>query len=79
MMTRKAVAVACILFLAAAAAFAGGITFRVDRASCTGCGDCASVCPVGAVELVDGKSHIDPYKCIGCGFCHGVCGYDAIR
>lgn len=78
-MTRKAAVVTAILFILAAAALAQTLVYRVDRSVCTGCGDCYSVCPVDAVEIIDGKSHIDPEKCIGCGFCQGVCTYDAIR
>ncbi|MFO8183794.1 MAG: 4Fe-4S binding protein [Candidatus Aegiribacteria sp.] len=77
-MTRRTVTVIAILLILAAAAFAQTV-YRVDKAACTGCGDCVSVCPVDAVEIIDGKSHIDPEKCIGCGFCQGVCSYDAIR
>jgi len=75
-MTRKILLIA--LLVLAAAAIAQTI-YRVDRSVCTGCGDCESVCPVEAVQVIDGKSHIDPEKCIGCGFCQGVCTYDAIR
>ena len=62
-----------------AAALAGVGSFRVDRSRCTGCGDCERICPVGAIEIIDGKSCIDPETCIGCGFCQVVCSYDAIR
>lgn len=77
-MTRRTATVAVLLLALAAVAFAGTI-YRVDRSSCTGCGDCSSVCPVDAVEMIDGRSYIDPETCIGCGFCQGVCSYDAIR
>lgn len=47
---------------------------------CHGCvaHPCVSVCPKGAVSIVDGKSHIDREKCIKCGKCKAVCPYDAI-
>lgn len=77
-MTRRAILVTAVLLVLAAAAIAQTI-YRVDRSVCTGCGDCYEVCPVDAVEIIDGKSHIDPEKCIGCGFCQGVCSYDAVR
>jgi len=77
-MTRKTMAIAVVLLILAAVAFADAF-FRVDRSACTGCGDCDEVCPVNAIEIIDGKSHIDTETCIGCGFCQGVCSYDAIR
>lgn len=47
---------------------------------CRGCvaHPCESVCPKGAISIVDGKSVIDPEKCIKCGKCKSVCPYDAI-
>ncbi len=77
-MRMKAVIVTTVLLILAAVALSETF-FRVDRSVCTGCGDCMEVCPVGAIEVTDGKSHIDPEKCIGCGLCQGVCSYDAIR
>lgn len=40
---------------------------------CLGFGDCAAVCPTGAIALVDGHAHVDPDKCIGCGKCQEAC------
>ena len=47
---------------------------------CRGClaHPCVTVCPVGAVSMVDGKSHIDKEKCIRCGKCKNACPYSAI-
>ena len=48
--------------------------------NCRGClaHPCMSVCPVKAISMVDGKSHIDEEKCIRCGRCVEVCPYTAI-
>ncbi|MDR3249536.1 MAG: 4Fe-4S binding protein [Mycoplasmataceae bacterium] len=51
---------------------------KVDTKSCIGCGACISVCPKGAIRLVNGKSMIDLKKCIGCGACTNVCPVEAI-
>ena len=51
----------------------------VDKEKCIGCGACASLCPVGAITLVDGKSQIDEGKCIKCGTCESVCPVEAIK
>ncbi len=40
---------------------------------CMGFGDCASVCPVGAICVDDGIAHVDPTACIGCGLCVKTC------
>ncbi len=39
---------------------------------------CTSVCPVKAVSIVHGRSHIDKDKCVRCGRCAEVCPYNAI-
>lgn len=48
--------------------------------NCRGClaHPCTSVCPVKAVSIVDGKSHIDKEKCVKCGRCAEICPYNAI-
>ena len=47
---------------------------------CRGCvaHPCVTVCPKGAISIVNGKSVIDQSKCIKCGKCKKVCPYDAI-
>ena len=68
-----------LIILLLAAISAAGVKYWVQRSNCSGCADCDRVCPVDAVEMIDGKSNIDPDVCIGCGLCLGVCTYDAIR
>jgi Pyruvate/2-oxoacid:ferredoxin oxidoreductase delta subunit len=40
---------------------------------CVGCGSCAEICPVDAVEMVDEKPSVDQDWCIGCGVCAVSC------
>lgn len=40
---------------------------------CVGCGDCASVCPTGAICVDDGVARINRSLCIGCGICTRSC------
>ena len=39
---------------------------------------CTAVCPVKAVSIVNGRSHIDKEKCVKCGRCAQACPYTAI-
>lgn len=49
-----------------------------DYAECTGCGECATICPVEAVEMSDGVPVVAGEWCIGCGVCATVCPTDAV-
>ncbi len=46
---------------------------------CTQCGICREVCPLDAVEVVDGKHKINPWICEGCLTCSLACPVKAIR
>jgi len=45
---------------------------------CTGCGDCAEICPFFAIETDDVAVVLDD-KCMGCGVCEGACEVGAIK
>ncbi len=42
---------------------------RIDSEECTGCGQCVSYCPVGAISLDGDVSEIDFDECVECGNC----------
>ena len=51
---------------------------KVNKSKCLGCGACASMCPVNAIEMKGGKAEINKKKCIKCGTCLKVCPTKAI-
>ncbi|HIE31654.1 MAG TPA: 4Fe-4S dicluster domain-containing protein [Methanosarcinales archaeon] len=50
----------------------------VNRYKCGYCGACVSVCPIGAVELIETWIEIAD-DCTECGMCAGVCPIGAIE
>lgn len=53
---------------------------RVDREACVACGCCVKVCPVQAIEIVQGvAARVNTDKCVGCGKCAAECPASVIR
>jgi ferredoxin len=50
----------------------------VDHSKCNGSGECIKVCPLDAIELVDGKAVIDHERCDLDGICIPACPNAAI-
>ncbi|MCC6014914.1 MAG: 4Fe-4S binding protein, partial [Desulfurococcaceae archaeon] len=55
------------------------IVAEVDRDRCNGCRVCVTVCPYGAVEIVEGKARVNEVLCEGCGACTASCPVGAIQ
>ncbi len=53
-------------------------TVYIDHSVCNGCGRCVSVCPQGAVTLVNRTANVDRDMCTGCGLCVTECPKMAI-
>lgn len=61
---------------------------QVEPSLCTGCGECAAVCPTRAIHLekrlveklpeVLSLSNVDPLRCTGCGSCAVACPVKAV-
>ncbi|MFH1151106.1 MAG: 4Fe-4S binding protein [Actinomycetota bacterium] len=52
---------------------------NIDQEKCDGCGQCATACAEGAIEIVDGKARlVSESYCDGLGACLGECPQDAI-
>lgn len=54
------------------------MAITVDKEKCITCGACLTVCPVGAISMVEGKADIEQDICISCGACVGECPVEAI-
>ncbi len=50
-----------------------------DPQKCTGCGDCATNCPAGAIKLKNGRPEVELDKCIRCFCCQELCQFQAIN
>ena len=52
----------------------------VDEAHCVACGCCVKVCPLRAIEVVQGlTARVNEEKCVGCGKCARECPASVIR
>ncbi|HWQ65099.1 MULTISPECIES: 4Fe-4S binding protein [Methanospirillum] len=51
----------------------------VRRDICAYCGCCISVCPEGALELIDAYLDVDANTCITCGICVRACPLGALE
>ena len=54
------------------------MAIKVDTDKCAGCGACTSICPVGAIEMKDGKAVISD-ACIECCECVAACTKRALK
>ena len=51
----------------------------IDRAICTGCGECVAQCPEGALSLANAKPVVaQADACTYCGLCETLCPVHAI-
>jgi len=52
----------------------------IDESRCDGCGQCATACAEGALQIINGKARlVSETYCDGLGACLGTCPRDAIR
>lgn len=52
---------------------------KINKEKCNGCGACASACPTGAIEMIDGKANLTRENyCDGLGDCLPACPTGAI-
>ncbi len=57
---------------------ASNFSAATDPERCTGCGACADICQMGAVDLSE-TAEIIEHRCIGCGLCVTACDFEAVR
>jgi NADH-quinone oxidoreductase subunit F len=58
----------------------GFLSYLIDPALCTSCGECLDTCPEEAIEGEDGFIHmIDEKLCVKCGKCVPACPEGAIK
>lgn len=52
----------------------------LNESRCTGCGDCAFVCPTACLEMSGPLPWLPrPNDCVSCSLCAVICPVDAIR
>jgi len=53
---------------------------EIDESLCNGCGQCASACAEGAIQIIDGKARLIKERyCDGLGACLGECPTGALK
>jgi len=58
------------------------MNIAIDQQRCTGCGDCADICPAEPnvfAMVADKAQPAHPEECIDCGACEDACPEEAIR
>jgi len=56
-----------------------GLSPKIKRKKCVGCGECIQHCAQSAISLNEEKAKIDSKKCVGCGECILICPNGAIN
>jgi Pyruvate/2-oxoacid:ferredoxin oxidoreductase delta subunit len=58
----------------------GHYVANVNIDNCIGCGNCATHCQFGAINIQPtlGRAHVNQFKCFGCGLCRAKCEQNAI-
>jgi NAD-dependent dihydropyrimidine dehydrogenase PreA subunit len=52
---------------------------KVSIDNCIGCGECARVCPMEAIEIIDRKAVVNNDECVNCLSCIKVCKFNALE
>lgn len=52
---------------------------EINGDTCRSCGECAAVCPAGAINREDSRYAIDKGACTTCGACAAACPFGAVR
>jgi len=60
--------------------FIAGKKYFIDKALCTNCGKCKSICNFNAIHCdINNNYNIDDILCEACGFCYNICPLNAIK
>lgn len=55
------------------------VTTVIDQEKCIGCGQCARVCPLDTISMVQGKGVVTGERSLNCGHCEAICPSGAVR